>query len=116
MAAMAAMAAMAEMNIVVPEDKATETVLGAVENASLIGCDPTPILEYSATALTKILIDSIEKEPLFKKLDDESKCNARNTVLSVGLHHKICLKIIIKMVEVGLVFSVEWRKEDKIFM
>ena len=104
---------MAEMETV--EDKATEIVLNAVKNIPLIGCDPTPILENSAPNLTKILTDSIDKTPWFKKSEDESECNTRKAILSAGLYHKVGLKVMTKMVEAGLSFSAEWTEEGNTY-
>ena len=87
----------------------------AVKSIPLIGCNPTLILENSATDLIEILVKSIEEEHWYKNLDDESKFNARKIITSVVLHHKVCLEVMIKMVEVGLAFSADWMENDKTF-
>ena len=48
-------------------------------------------------------------------LEDDSKCNTRNTMASAGLYHEVVLTLAIKMVDVGLAFSADWMENDKTF-
>ena len=62
----------------------------------------------------KISVGSIEKESWYKNLDeDDSRYNASNIITSVVSHHKVVLELAIKLVMVGLAFSVDWMENDK---